>query len=437
MFHQRHQRLIGGVAAISLLGLAACGGDGSGEGDLGSEEGEIVYSYWGGTPRAEQVQEVIRLFHDQHEDITVSGELAEYNPYFERLTVRAAGGDLACATGMQSTQMERYARSGTLRPLEPYIEEGLIDVSGLTEEILESGQVDGVQYLIPTGTFLRIPTYNSVLLEEAGVEPPLERQTWEEYGDWLREIQAGLPEGIYASDQEGTNFFTFASWVVGHGEEVFEDGGLGFDRQLLIDWFDYWVELNEDGVTLPPSRLGDQIQSPELMPMSTGDLAVGTFDIPHMYIGEQALARQGIETTIEPLTNPSNIPDLSTNILGANGISIPESCNEGAAAARFIDFFTNDVEAGLAFLSDNGVVTNSRVQEALLEEPDVPEGVRQNIELLSEFTEAGDAVSMPYPEGYGSLNTELRRQFEDVIFGRTSTEDAADQFFAEAERALS
>ncbi len=52
-------------------------------------------------------------------------------------------------------------------------------------------------------------------------------------------------------------------------------------------------------------------------------------------------------------------------MLGTNGIAIPADCDE-VATRGFIDFFVGDVDAALAFQSDNGIVTSTAAQEALL-----------------------------------------------------------------------
>lgn len=432
--HPAH-RLVLSSAVVSFALLAACGGGGEATG--GAEaSGPIEYSYWGTPARAEKVGAVIDLFHAEQDDVAVTGEVADYVAYIERLTVRAAGGDLACATGTQSTFLAQYAQQGAFQPLEPYIENGLIDTSGIPEDVMAAGQIDGVQYMIPTGTFLRLLTYNTALVEQAGAEPPAQDMTWQEYGQWLRDLQAGLPDGVYASELEGANLFTLYSWVTGHGAQMFDGEELGFDKELLAQWFQFWLDLSDDGATVPPAMIADQFGALELTPMAVGVAASGTRDIPHMYITEQALVGAGQQTTIVSTANPSQDPGRSSNVLGSNGISIAANCANGGAAAVFIDFFANDVDAAIAFQSDNGILTNEAAQEAILQDPGTPDGVRQNVTILRDYTQAGDVTTITYPAGVSILSTELRRLYEDVAFGRSTVAQAVDTFFNEAARAL-
>ncbi|GAA2026077.1 ABC transporter substrate-binding protein [Agromyces tropicus] len=424
------------IAAASALALTGCGGGGGDSTADGEIAGEISYAFWGNPARAEKVDDVIGVFEDANPEATVSPEVADYMAYIERLTVRAAGNDLACATGTQSTFLAQYAENGALRPLDDLIESGQIDVSDIPEDVLAAGQVDGKQYMLPTGTFVRLLAYNADLVAETGAPAPTDDLTWEEYGDWLREVQDGLPDGVYATENEGGLMFTFMSWVAGHGGTFVEDGKLAFDQDTLADYFEFWLDLTDDGAAIPAASIPDQLGALELTPMANGIAASGTRDIPHLYITEQALAGAGKRAAVEAVSNPSDDPDESANILGSNGISIPESCDNVATAAAWIDFFANDADAALAFQSDNGILTNTTAQDALLDDADTPDGVKQNVTILQGLTESGDLTTTAYPAGLPTLTAELQRLYQQVAFGEMSVDEAAAAFFTAAEDAL-
>ena len=427
------------VAALAAgaVALSACGG-GSGPSDAsGAVEGTIAYGFWGTPARAEKVDAVGDLFKEAYPDASIKTEVADYYAYIERLTVRAAGNDLPCATGTQSTFFAQYADNGVLRPLDDLIESGQIDVSGIPDDVLEAGQIGGEQFMIPTGTFVRLLAYNADMVAEAGLEKPNDDMTWEDYAAWLEQLQANLPAGVYAAENEGGLMFTFSSWIIGHGGEVFtEDNELGFDKEMLADYLQYWLDLADAGVIPPPTWFPEQNGAPELTPMAPGPAAAGTRDIPHIYITEQALAGAGKPSNIEQVSIPSEDEDQSANILGSNGISIPESCDNVPTAAAGIDFFANDVDAALAFQSDNGILTNTDAQDALLEDDATPDGVKQNVTILRGLTEAGDLTTSRYPAGLNTISNELLRLYQSVAFGEMTVDAAVDAFFASAEDAL-
>lgn len=427
------------VAAVITAGavaLSACGGGGASD-PSGEIEGTIEYGFWGTPARGEKVSALSDLFSKKHPGATVEGEVADYLAYTERLTVRAAGGDLPCATGVQSTFLAQYAQNGALRSLDDLIESGQIDVTDIPDDVLAAGQVDGEQYMIPTGTFLRLLAYNADVVADAGLDAPTDDMTWEDYADWLRDLQASLPEGVYAAENEGGIMFTLTSWVIGHGGEVFtDDGDLGFDKQTLTEFFQYWLDLAEDGAVVPAERIPEQTAALELTPMAVGDAVAGTRDIPHIYITEQTLAGAGLPSHIEQVSVPSESADQSANVLGSNGISIPAECDNIPTAAAWIDFFANDVDAALTFQSDNGILTNTAAQEALLADPEIPEGVKQNVTILQAVTEGGDVTTSRYPSGLNTISNELLRLYQSVAFGEVTVDQAVDAFFTSAEDAL-
>ena len=400
-------------------------------------EGSIDYAFWGSPERAAKVDAIIDSFEEANPDASVSPEVADYLAYVERLTVRAAGGGLACAVGTQSTFFAPYAEQGVLMPLDDLIASGQIDTADIPEDVLAGGQIDGVQYMIPTGTFVRILGYNGGLVEEAGVEPPTDVETWEEWGAWLRELQAGLPDGVYATSlAEGGTLFTLESWVRGHDVEVYTEDGLGFDKALLAEFWQYWLDLMNEGVAQPASSVAETPPSIELSPLAVGAVASATADIPHLYIIEQTLVGAGLPSGMDWHSMPHQSPDISGNVLGANGISIANDCDNVPTAAAWTDFFSNDTDAAVTFQSDNGVTTNLKGQDALLADPETPEGVKQNVTVFRELTDTGDLTTTIYPAGRTTLAAELTRLFQELAFEQKSVDDAVDEFFSAAEEAL-
>jgi len=423
------------VSAVASLALVACGGGGPAE-STGEVNEAITYAFWGSPARAEKVQKITDLFEARHPGATVTADVADYNSYVERLTVRAAGGGLACALGVQSTFIAPYAEQDVLRPLDDLIANGEIDVSGIPPEVLDAGRIDGTQYMIPTGTFSRLLAYNADAVASTGAPAPTDDMTWAQYADWLRAIQRGLPEGVYASEIEGSNMFSLTSWVVGHDARMFDGKRLGFDRALLAEWFEFWLARTEEGVTVPPAMIPEQSGSLELTPLALGKAVVATRDIPHIPVTEQALSANGLGSTVASVSTPSEDPARPANVLGTNGIAIPADCDEVATAGGFIDFFVGDVDAALAFQSDNGIVTGSAAQEALLADPSTPDGTKRSIETFRELTASGDVATTTYPAGLSTLTTELRRIYQELAFRQTSVDQAVDNFFTAAERAL-
>ena len=424
------------IALVAAIGLAGCGNDGTASSGSGTVGGEITYSYWGSPARADKVNQVIAGYQAAHQGVKVTGEVADYNAYVERMTVRAAGGGLPCVIGTQSTFIAPYAEKNVLLPLDDLIKSNAIDVSQIPPDILKAGQINGKQYMIPTGTFVRLLAYNADMIKASGATTPTNDLTWSAYSDWLKQVQQGLPKGKYAGENEGGLMFTFTSWVVGHGQQAFADKKLGFDKQLMIDWFNYWLDLQKAGATVPPSMLSDQLLSLEQTPLAKGIAASATRDIPHLYITQKALAASDLGTSVKAVSIPVDGSVPSANVLGSNGISIPRSCDNKATAASFVNFFANDKTAALTFQSDNGILTNTADQEALLADAKTPDGVKQNVTIFRDLIRRGDLATSAYPDGLSTLTGELTRLYQQVAFAKMTPEKATDAFFDKATQAL-
>lgn len=398
--------------------------------------GQVTYSFWGNPARAEKVKKVIDLYQKEVPGASITPEVADYNSYIERLTVRAAGGQLPCVLGTQSTFYSTYADKRVLMPLDDLIKSGQIDTSNIPQKILDAGKIDGKQYMIPTGTFSRLMGYNADLVKAAGVQPPSDDMTWEDYAKWLKELQPKLPAGVKATEIEGPIMFSFTSWVIGHGQEMFKDGKLGFSKELMQQWFQYWIDLTNAGVTTPPANIPDQTAVLELSPLALGNAAAGTRDIPNFAVIQKTLQGAGKPATIEQISIPAEDAKESANVLGANGLSIPSNCNNIGTAASFINYFTNNPDAAAAFQSDNGILSNTKTQEALVNNAETAPAVKKSISVFQKLTTNDDLTTSTYPDGYQSLVTELNRQYQAAAFGQISIADAVDQFFNKAATAL-
>jgi multiple sugar transport system substrate-binding protein len=427
------------VAAVAATGflVAGCGGPVEQQSPPGTVGGTISYGYWGSPPRAEKVDAMVAGFEAAHPAVQVRSQIGAYQSYIERLTVRAAGRDLPCVTSMQSSFFAPYATQGALLPLDDLIADGTIDVGDIPADVLTSGQADGRQFMIPTGSYVRPIAYNTDLLAGTGVPPPRAGWTWPEYAAWLRAVQARLPEGVYATEIEGSNLMSLFSWVASHGEPFFDESGLAFPPELLREWFVLWEGLTRDGVSVPASMIPDQTNNLELAPIARGVAVAGTRDIPQLTITEEALTESGRGGSVGWAPIPVATPGASGNVIGSNGLAISADCDNVTTAAAFVDHFANDPAALIAYQSDNGVVPGARGQQVLLQDPETPDGVKRSVRVLRDLSEDGDIASMTYPQGIQILTGELRRLFEDIAFGRTDIDTAVESFYGEARQALS
>ncbi|WP_019178895.1 extracellular solute-binding protein [Microbacterium yannicii] len=430
-----------GVTMVGALALGGCAG-GQGQAapeptaDLGAVEGEIQYAWWGGTGRNEKTQAVIDLYTAANPEVTVKGTTSEYNAYWENASVQAAGGNLACIPQMQNRVMADYADRGALRPLDDLVESGVIDVSEIPEGVLDSGRgKDGNLYMIPYGAAFGALLVNETQVEQWGESVPEDGYDWEELSDWLSTLVDA--SGTPAIDLFGGNDDQLEAWVRSQGDNLYgEDGGLGFGKDSLVDFWNYSEALREDGVTISAERGSELLGVPlEQQPFSQGQQP--TFFWPANGLSSAQATIEGVTpgTALTAVVMPSGEAGPG-NALWLSGLAISKDCDNVATAASFIDFFVNDEEAALVYASDNGANTNTANLEALLDSPDIPDTRKTELRLYAYLADA-DIAPVVYGKGYQSVFLDaLARYYQQVSFGELSVEDAADAFIAEAEGTL-
>lgn len=434
--------LVAGSVALALVATGCAGGTSIGanpnEGATGTGEvaGNIRVAWWGSGPRNEVTNAVIDLFTAARPGATVEGESADFQPYFERLNVQASSGNMPCVTQMQGRQLNDYTTKNVLLDLQPMIDSGAIDVSDVPADVLDTGRgLDGRLYMIPYGAAYDAMTVNRTLADQAGVGLPPEGYDWDAFADWVTRAQPGLPEGVPAVSLGGGLPNNFISYVVGRGESLFADRKLGFSEDLLVEYWDMWERLRAAGVTTTAEANSEEPNQTEQRYVAQGRVLADNLPGNALTPAQKTLdgTQPGQQLATVPL--PSG-PAGSGNVLFTSGFSIPTSCDNVPTAAAFVDFWMNDDAGAKAFLSANGAVTNSRHLQQQLDDPALPELKRAELDLYQRIV-AHEPVSVVYPPGYqASFEGAFTRAYESVIFGGTSTRDAARAFITEVDSAL-
>jgi multiple sugar transport system substrate-binding protein len=221
--------------------------------------------------------------------------------------------------------------------------------------------------------------------------------------------------------------------VQSHGEKMFDGTTVGFSKQTVVDWFNYWEALRKDGLT----------DSPEEMVADNGSLIEEsniansrTFltNRPPNRLGSM----QAVVDTVTPgskldiMPYPTNEDGTTGMDLGSNGIAIGATCAPELipASVAWINFFTQDPRAAQIYQSDNGVVAVDSLADAQAKDPGTAPGQVRHIQLFQQVAAGAKPVSWP-AGGYGAVTETIARAYDAVAYEQMSAEDAADQFIAE------
>jgi multiple sugar transport system substrate-binding protein len=429
-----------GVAAAMLL--SGCGGgtkagqtaqtsDGKGE-----VKGNIQVAWWGGDSRNAKTNAVIDMFEKKNAGVTTERQSADFAKYFDRLNVQASSKSLPCAVQMQGRQVNDYVKRQVLMPLDDMIAAGTINVSDIPPAVLAAGKgTDGKTYFVPYGAAYDSVAFNKTLAEKAGVGVPDPSYDWDAFVTYLKKAKAGLPEGKYVVGNSGGATGPINAWTQANGIEMFgKDGKLGFTKEQLTEFWNIWIDLQKEGITVPPAKAAEQPVGPDQGYLATGDVMVDFIPGNALANAQKTLTgRKGGELT--SLNYPVGSAG-SGNAIFASGFGISSNCDNVPTAAAFINFFTNDPEAGKSFASDNGAATNSKVLDEQLKDTSLPALKKQELALYQTILK-NDPPVIAFPPGFNAaFQQSFLRNYDEASFGRKTVEQAVDAFFTETNATL-
>ena len=177
---------------------------------------------------------------------------------------------------MDYMYISTYAKNGSLADLSSYSSDGTLDTSTIDEALLGSGTINGKLVGIPLASTLLAFIYNPSVLEEAGVEPPRNGWTWDDFKSICLTVKETTGKyGFGGSAFIDTNLLNY--WVRQYGVPLFaaDNKSLGFDdQQILTDYFQLWKDLIDAGAAPNPDEY-EQIATlgNEASPVITGDAA--------------------------------------------------------------------------------------------------------------------------------------------------------------------
>ena len=429
-----------GLAAAAALALTACSGaddpeapDATAESpDSGSNEPVTLnVTWWGNDDRAARYEEALTLFQEDYDHITVQPSFLDWIGYWPARATEAAGSSLPDVMQMDLSYLRQFGATGQLYDLDEYLGAG-IDVSGMAETLLPSGQIDGTTYAVPISTNAFAMFYNPATLASIGVEMPDEMQTWAEYNDFLRQVsEAGVTtaEGnpVYGAADYTATFWIFIHWLNQQGKDVFtEDGQLAFTEDDLREWWNLTADLRADGVTFPAAR------ATQLLPLSPFDSRESASEMSWDNFIAGYLANSGAES-LEMMPIPSDDPDnLGLFLKPSMLYSIGANSEHPVEAALLIDFLVNDPRVAEIFGTSQGLRASSYQRDGVtLEGPDAQVAAYE--ESIAQYLQE----SPPPPiQGFGTLETRFREISEEINYGSISVDDAVSQWFSEAEQTI-
>jgi multiple sugar transport system substrate-binding protein len=421
------------LAILLLLSAAACSSgneEASGSKDeKGNEEITLRVAWWGGQPRHDYTMKVIELYEKQHPNVKIEAEFANWDDYWKKLAPMAAANQLPDIIQMDTAYLSQYGEKGQLEDLTPYTKDGTIDVGTIDENAISGGKIGDKLYGFNLGSNVLSVITNDDMLKEAGVEIDDESWTWEDFQQNVLDVHK-------ATGQFGTNgmhppdvFFPY--YLRTQGERFYNEDGTGLsykDDQLFTDYFNMQLGL-VDQKAFPTPDIQAQIKGLEDDYIVKGTAAM-TWNWSNQYLGFAQLTEAPLSINLPPEQSAETALFLRPSMF----FSVPKSSKHKEEAAKFLDFFVNDVEANKLIKGDRGVPVSSEIIEAL--KPELTEDEAKIFEYVERASQNASQADPPDPLGSAEVMKALKDVSEQIIFKQITPEEGAKKFREQAEDIL-
>jgi len=408
------------VSAISMVNFA--------------QDITLRVSWYGSQDRHNRMSEVIKLFEEKYPNVKISPEPLGGDDYFTRIAVQTVAKNLPDVFVQGLTHIPRLLEQGTLLNLNPYIEDNTLNLDNTTEMEISGARINEKLYGVCGGTNSVVYFYDPELFKKAGVEEPFPDWTWEDYSEKCRKIHNAL--GIYGDDPYMLvrYAFSFRYYLTQHGKNLYDKSfkKLGYeDDSLFIDFYSMLVDLAKDGAIAPPELSLEIGVSPENTLLVKQDAAMWPA-WSNQITALTAAAGRPLNMMIFP--NSKDQVQYGTWIKGALYFLVPTYSKYPEWAVKFIDFYTNDLEANKILLAEIGLPISSKIREEL--KPYLTDAQKKMFNFSDLVLEYTSPAAWEGPVAASQIVDLLGKTYERMLFGDLTLEEAAKEFREKANKIL-
>lgn len=456
MYEKKVKRMLAlGIAGVMMGSLAACGSSADNKDDQASSvpadstsveksaDGAadapvtLKFSWWGNQNRHDYTQRILDKYTELHPNVTFEAMPSGWDGYFDKLSTQAASGSMPDIVQMDYLYITTYAKNNSLADMQPYIDNGTIDVSGISEDVLNTGRIDDKLAGVVGSTGTLAVGYNPKVFEEAGLEEPNQSGdwTWDDFVATAKKVKETTGKlGVTSTGVvDDTNLFNY--WVRQHEEQLFSDDkrSLGYkDDQILIDYLNLWKDLMDTGAAANPDEYA-QIQTlgQEAGPVVTGDAAM--INENNNYASKLSSRNDNLNITTPPVNSIN--PKAMWNKPGYF-LCISETSKVKDEAAAFISWFLNSEEANDIMMAERGVPSPANVREFLINSGKMDQKQNEMFEYADTVLDFSSEAPAPDPIGIAEVGESFKNSAYKAFYGQISTEEAAANFRKEADEIL-
>ncbi|QMV43140.1 ABC transporter substrate-binding protein [Cohnella cholangitidis] len=406
----------------------------SGEASPAASDGDkkdpvtLRVAWWGGQARHDYTLKVIELYESLNPHVTIEPEYASFDDHWKKLAPNAAAGNLPDVIQMDISYLSQYGGRGQLEDLTSFTQNGTIDVSSISDASLSGGKIGDQLFAMNLGSNALLAVVDKAMLEKAGGTMPTQDWKWE---DFTRLGPIMKAQGkILTQDLRHDVFFPF--YLRSQGQHMYAADGtsLGYsDDKPFIDFYNMYKTWYDNGNLLSLDKLAQKKGTPEDGELELGN-AVSTWGWSNQFILSSSVAKRPFEILPVPGWNENKALFLKPSMY----FSIAKNSKAKEEAAKFINFWVNDIEANKIIMGERGVPVSSKVKEAL--KPSLTPDQVKVFDYVAWAEQNSSQMDPPNPVGAVEVDKLLKDTAEQILYKKLSVEEGAAKFREEANKIL-
>lgn len=320
------KRLGIGLVAVMVVVMLALSGAAS------AETLRVLLPIGGGYTEEDQLA-IAEDYMASHPDVEIEMEFVGWDALWDRIVTSIATGNAPDVIYIASRWIPALADMGAIIPLDEYIDEEKWELyyPSVWESVEYQGQHWGIVRAMSTKGLL----YNKTLLEEAGVELPLE--TWDDVLEAARKVHN--PPEVYGFGLPANRFVStvteFQNWLYANGARITDENGVAtLDSPEAVEAMEfYFGDLKEYAQPSPIEwRREDLIRL-----FKSGTIAIYTDHVFSVIEAQEA----GIDVGAQMVPGGPHGDMPYATVVVTDSIAIPAQTQNKDLAIEFAMFMTN------------------------------------------------------------------------------------------------
>lgn len=254
-------RKIVALCAVACLAVAGCdsGDDPGPTSPPGADPVEITLQVSGEPEETAVYRTLAAEYQKTNDDAVVQVvEVPDGDEHLAKLATSFAGGTPPDVFLINYREYAQFAVRDAVAPIEDLLLDNGLDLSEYYPQSLDAFTLDGTLQCMPQNISSLVVYYNTNLFRRAGIEPPREGWSFDEFEAAARELTSGGVDGLGVDPQ----VIRLAPFVWSNGGEITDDpdapARFTFDDPAAREVVEAFARLARDEVVPTPDELAAQ-----------------------------------------------------------------------------------------------------------------------------------------------------------------------------------